>query len=242
MADPPSAAPVTAGPIALVGSGEFLPQMADVDRYLLQGRPQRAAFLPTAAGLEGAATVNRWLALGTKHYRSIGVEAVPVPVIDATGAGDPDHAARLSGAGLIYLSGGDPGHLARSLRGSRLWAAIVAAWQAGTALAGCSAGAMALSAEAPSVRRASADEAGLGVVPHVAVIPHFDRIARWNSAFVSRRTAQQRDGVTVVGIDEDTALVGGPRRWTVMGHRTVTVFDASGSSVHDVGEVLTLSP
>ena len=58
----------TPGPIALVGSGEFLPQMEEVDRYLLAGRPPRAAFLPTAAGQEGPASVSRWLALGREHY------------------------------------------------------------------------------------------------------------------------------------------------------------------------------
>ena len=45
------------GPIALVGSGEFLPVMEDVDRGLLAGRPPRAAFLPTAAGEEGPVVV-----------------------------------------------------------------------------------------------------------------------------------------------------------------------------------------
>jgi cyanophycinase-like exopeptidase len=241
MSDPPIAPPETPGPIALVGSGEFLPQMAPVDRHLLHGRAARAAFLPTAAGLEGAATVERWLALGTEHYRSLGVEPVPIPVIDATSAEDPAHAARVGGAGLIYLSGGDPAHLAASLRGSRVWAAIVDAWRAGAALAGCSAGAMALSAEAPSVRR-GADEAGLGAVPHLAVIPHFDRMARWNPAFVARRTARRAGGLTVVGIDEDTALVGGPQQWTVMGRQAVTVFNDGEPSAHRAGETLTLGP
>jgi len=43
------------GLIALVGSGEYLPVMDDVDRFLLvnsgaQGRPARVVCLPTAAG------------------------------------------------------------------------------------------------------------------------------------------------------------------------------------------------
>lgn len=230
------------GPIALVGSGEFLPQMAEVDRTLLAGRPSRAAFLATAAGLEGPETVSRWLGLGTEHYRSLGVEPVPIPVIDGDDADDAEHAALVQGAGLVYLSGGHPAYLARTLRGSRVWAAIEAAWRAGAALAGCSAGAMALSAEAPSVRGGGADEAGLGVVPHVAVIPHFDRIARWDPTLVARRTSRRSPGVTVVGIDEDTALVGGPHRWTVMGHRGVTVFGPDGPTLHRAGDTVLLEP
>ncbi|HLX88221.1 MAG TPA: hypothetical protein VKR22_07185, partial [Acidimicrobiales bacterium] len=48
------------GPVALAGSGEFLPVMEPVDRALLAGRPQRAAFLPTAAALEGDERTAYW--------------------------------------------------------------------------------------------------------------------------------------------------------------------------------------
>ncbi len=46
------------GLIALVGSGEYLPVMEDVDRYLLDslnlnGRKPRVVCLPTAAGRKG---------------------------------------------------------------------------------------------------------------------------------------------------------------------------------------------
>ena len=40
------------GPIALVGSGEYLPIMEDVERDLLRGRPPRMAQLATAAAPE----------------------------------------------------------------------------------------------------------------------------------------------------------------------------------------------
>ena len=142
----------TAGPIALVGSGEFLPQMVDVDRFLLTGRPPRAAFLPTAAGEEGAASVNRWLKLGTDHYTAMGIEPVAIPVLNADDANRADLAALIDDVGLIYLSGGNPGYIAKSLRNSLVWDAIVRAWLNGAALAGCSAGAMVLTASAPDVR------------------------------------------------------------------------------------------
>ena len=51
------------GQIALLGSGEYLSVMDDVDRYLLancgaeDGRKPRVVCLPTAAGREGDAHV-----------------------------------------------------------------------------------------------------------------------------------------------------------------------------------------
>src|SRR5919202_7053322 len=92
--------PPGAGPIALVGSGEFLPQMEAVDAGLLAGRPSRAVFLPTAAGPEGPERVDYWLRLGTDHYRRLGVEPVPLAVLDRPGADDPALAAQVAGAGL----------------------------------------------------------------------------------------------------------------------------------------------
>lgn len=241
---PPTAPP---GPIALVGSGEFLPQMADVDRFLLAGRAPRAAFLATAAGLEGPETVSRWLALGAEHYRSLGVEPVPVPVIDGDDADDPDLIGLLDGAGLIYLSGGNPAYLARTLRGRRMWDAIEGAWRAGAALAGCSAGAMALGARVPRIRDLHAPPiAGLGVVPGVEVIPHFDAFERRFPGLIAARAADPAPGVQLLGIDEDTALVtglgsvidvpagtsesSGTPSWTVMGRRSVWLLDPSDAT------------
>jgi cyanophycinase-like exopeptidase len=232
------------GPIALVGSGEFLPQMVDVDRALLAGRPQRAAFLPTAAGQEGGASVHRWLSLGEAHYAGMGVEPVPVPVLDRRDADDPALAALVASVGLVYLSGGNPGHVADSLRGTAVWAAIVAAWRAGAALAGCSAGAMALTADAPHVRsRTRTPNPGLALVPHLSVIPHFDRMASWDPDVLARARSRAGTGNVVVGIDEDTALFGGLRDWTVMGRGAVTVFGSDGSSErHAAGATVRLTP
>ncbi|MGH9019226.1 MAG: Type 1 glutamine amidotransferase-like domain-containing protein, partial [Acidimicrobiales bacterium] len=124
------------GPVALVGSGEFLEAMAPVDDALLAGRPRRVAVLPTAAGLESDERVAWWLDLARRHYEAMGVEAVPVPVRRRADAEDPALAALIDGAGLVYLSGGDPHHLAATLRGTPVLGALADAWRAGAALAG----------------------------------------------------------------------------------------------------------
>ncbi len=232
------------GPIALVGSGEFLAQMEDVDRHLLDGRPPRAVFLPTAAGEEGDVAVDHWLDLGRRHYEGLGVEAVALRVVDRTDADRADLAAQVAGAGLVYLSGGNPGYLARTLHDTLVWQAIVAAWRAGAALAGCSAGAGALTALAPDVRNGSATmQAGRAVVGHLAVIPHFDRMMAWDAGFDVRFRSVLAAGVTLVGVDEDTALVGGPGRWTVLGRQRVTVFGPNGERrAYEAGADLELLP
>jgi cyanophycinase len=197
------------GPVALVGSGEYLPVLEPVERALIRGWPPRYAQLATAAAPEGPATLARWHSLGADAAARLGVEQVVVPVDDRGGAEDPANAELVAGAGLIYLSGGNPAYLTETLRGTRVWAAIVEAWRGGAALAGCSAGAMALSANLPDVRRPRRPTIpGLGVVPMVEVLPHFDRFTGWIPDLAIRRVASAPP-VQVVGIDEQTALVGG---------------------------------
>jgi cyanophycinase-like exopeptidase len=196
----------TAGRLALVGSGEYLPVMHDIEAWLLQDRPARYVQLATAAAPEGDRSLGRWHELGAAAAARLGVEQVIVDVRTRADADDPAHAAAIAGAGLIYLSGGNPGYLARALRGTAVWSAILAEWRSGASLAGCSAGAMALGGYVPDIRHPKQGGTdGLAVVPEVRVLPHFDRYSRMIPDFVMRPLITP-DHV-VVGIDEDTALV-----------------------------------
>jgi cyanophycinase len=235
--------PVVPGPLALVGSGEFLPHMADTDRWLLADRAQRVAILPTAAGEEGDVSVDRWIGLGVDHYRSLGVESVPVRVLTREDAERADLAELLSDVGLIYLSGGNPGYVAGVLHNSVVGKAIEAAWRSGTAVAGCSAGAVALTRRAAYMRGSAMGtfEDALGLVPNMTVIPHFDQMHLWNPGFLERALDQRRPGEHLIGVDEDTSLVGGPDSWTVMGRLGVTVFGDGGSSTYAAGEQVSLT-
>jgi cyanophycinase-like exopeptidase len=229
------------GPVALVGSGEYLPIMDDVERGLLAGRARRMVQLATAAAPEGPASLRYWRELGASAARRLHVEQVWVPVVDRSNAQDPALAAMVEGAGLIYLSGGSPPYLAATLRDTAVWAAIEASWRDGAALAGCSAGAMALTAHVPDPRHPfQPAEVGLGAVPHVRVLPHFDR-------FMARLPAPALDhlitappGVTILGIDEDTALVGGPEAWEVQGRQSVWILGDDRRQEHPPGSRLVL--
>lgn len=222
------------GPVALVGSGEYLPVMAGVEGALLEGRPPRYVQLPTAAGQEGPESVGRWVRLGAEQAGRLGVEAVPVTAVDRASADDPAVAAPIEGAGLVYLSGGSPAYLAETLRGTRVWSAIVDEWQRGAALAGCSAGAMALTSWVPDIRRPDARaREGLGVVRAMRVLPHFDRLRAWAPGMADSMAEDLPPGCVLVGIDEETAIVSdGSRldRWVVHGRQSAWVYSGNGAA------------
>src|SRR5262249_36606640 len=142
-----------------------------------------------------------------------------------------DLAALIQGAGLIYLSGGNPQFLARTLRGTRVWAAIEAAWRSGAALAGCSAGAIALTDWVLAVRAPAREpEPGRRVAPWLRALPRFDRARPGAPALATRAAAGAPRGTTVIGIDEDTAIVdlaGGGRNWRVHGRQQAWVLDGA---------------
>src|SRR5258708_32781166 len=128
----------TSGPLALVGGGRVSSAMEDIDRRLLEGRPQRVVFLPTAAAPEGEERLRYWIDLGLAHYRRLGFEPVPLSVRNRSDAEDQGLAAAVEGAGLVYMSGGNPAFLAGPLRGTAVAQAIGRARPPGAAVPGCS--------------------------------------------------------------------------------------------------------
>jgi cyanophycinase len=227
VAGPARARPVSPGPLALVGSGEYLPVMAAVEGLLLAGRAPRYVQIPTAAAPEGEQSLQRWLSLGAAQADRLGVTQIPVVARDHDEADSPELAALVAGAGLVYLSGGNPAYLAKTLRGTRLWGAVVAAWQSGTALAGCSAGAMALTGWVPSMRALDREpDPGLAIVPALRVLPHFDKMLGWVPDLLTRAAMHPPAGTTVIGIDEETAIVdltGAGHSWQVHGRQQAWV-------------------
>ncbi len=226
------------GPLALVGSGEYLPQMSAIDGALLEGLgsgPKRVALLPTASGLE-AGMPACWNRMGVAHFEGLGAQATPVPLVAPADAHNAQVLAALEGADMYYFSGGNPEYVIETIRGTPAWDAIARGWQAGAALAGCSAGAMMLGGYTLSVRSVMRGQAprwvpALGIVPELVIMPHFDRMADFAGEQMFRAIlASAPAGVTLVGVDEDTALIraGAPGLWRVEGRQTVSVFGADG--------------
>lgn len=230
-----------AGPLALVGSGEFLPSTEEVDRSLLSfdGGSPRVAIIPTAAGLEGDASIERWMRLGIEHYDRLGATPIPVAAIDPASANDPDLAVLVDNADLIYFSGGDPLYVTETLRSSLVWGAVLRAWQNGAALAGCSAGAMMMGSVTASPR-ASGLRDGLGLFRRLCVIPHFDRIDRFRPGLADDVVRAAPVGTTVIGVDEHTGLVFDGAAWVVRGQQSVWVFDDGERTSYEAGEAVPL--
>ena len=230
------------GPIALVGSGEYLPVMRELEGSLLEGRAPRYVQIATAAVPDGLETLHYWHELGATQAGALGVEQVIATCATRKEANDPDVVALIQGAGLIYLSGGHPDFLAETLRGTAVWEAIVAEWKNGAALAGCSAGAMAMTSWIPSIRHPHrGGTEGLALLPHLRVIPHFDAFARRVPDLVTRYLQGKDPLVTLVGIDEETALVGGPTTWTVHGRQAVWQLGHEERVEHRAGSTLSLN-
>jgi len=200
-----------AGVLALVGSGEYSPQMQEFEEKLLQGaiargKENRFVQIPTASSHEGEVSRNKWQRLGREQAERIGCEWVYLPIHEREDAFAPDFIEAITGAGLIYFSGGDPHRIAEVFTGSPVWDAIVNSWQSGSSLAGCSAGAMAFGGTIMGIRR-SHHSPGLGIVPGVEVIPHYDKMLGWLPERVTAFVLRPDATTALIGIDENTALV-----------------------------------
>lgn len=227
-----------AGALALVGSGEYLEAMNETDLNLLAtlGGPEQArvVLIPTASGLE-AGMPRYWSDLGLAHFGRLGAKVEEVWLVERAHAADPAILDVLSQANFFYFSGGNPVYLTETLQDTPAWEIISKAHLRGAVLAGCSAGAMAFGGYTLSVRAMMQGQppqwvAALGMLPGVATIPHFDRMANFITPELFKAVvASAPVGVTLLGVDEDTALVllpdGG---WQVMGRQSVSVFDRGG--------------
>lgn len=235
------------GLIALLGSGEYLPVMNEVDAYLLahcgaNGRKPRVVCLPTAAGQESEASINRWMKMGMDHFTALGAEVEALPVTDEATANDLNHAAAVEEADLVYFSGGNPMYLYQTMKDSLVWKAAEKVWERGGVYAGCSAGAMILGREVPDFRMLGSRTIPVfGLVPAAFILPHFDAIPLFGKPLVSVTRKRLHDGEVMVGIDENTAIVGRANEpWTVMGNAQAHVFTKKDTKSYAAGEKFTL--
>jgi len=205
------------------GTGD--PLVAIVPTAAARGRPDLAAAngeraFRAAAGRAGAA-----------------IRLATIPVLTRADAADPAHAATLASASVISFPGGDPDLIPAVLRDTPAWAAIVDAVGRGGCLAGASAGAMALGSR---LWTAGGGVPGLGLVPGIAVLPHFapGRIGRWRGAVEAGGAP-----LTWLGLDEQTLVLGRPGGdWIVAGRGRAHVIplESNEGPSFGPGEVLRL--
>ena len=206
------------GVLALVGGAEWQ-EGCTFDAELLDASGgAEVLVLPTAAAYEhperAVETAARW-------FEGLGGKVRGLMVLGRPDADDQANADAVASAGFVYLGGGSPLHLRSVLKETKVWDALVHAWQGGAVVAASSAGAMVLGD--PMVDpRGGAYTLGLGLIEQLALIPHHDT---WPAERAHRTMQLAPRGVPLVAVDERTALIrGADGGWRVAGAGSAQVF------------------
>jgi len=208
------------GPVGLLSSDEFLAVAEPFDRALLAVTGSRVG-LVLAADPRAARHSAR---LGLAHYRRLGGEPFVVDVLEREQA----TAEAVPNCDVLFLAGGDPARLLACLRETPFWEEALKRWRGGMALAGSSAGAMALCRYSlqphPGDRMPKHWTDGLGPIERVGLAVHAKaRPVEW-----LRHIAAEAP-VPVVALDDGVGLVlraGEPA--TVAGDGRAWVIDPNG--------------
>ena len=183
--------------ICLQGGAEFGPDCRGMDLELLRlagGGP--VVVVPLAADVgrdyDGAARH------ALRYYEELG--APDVVVVEDPRRGADRVRDLVVDASLVVLPGGSPSRLLDGLRAYGVDLAIAEALSRGAVVMGASAGAMVLCGKTVLPDRGGLLVEGLGLVPDLVVLPHFE----------SRQAARLHE--LLAGLDEDEVAVGIPEQ------------------------------
>jgi len=213
---------------SLLGSGEFLPWSEPVDRRMVAEADGdgRVLILPTASAPEGKDVFERWGSLGLAHFSRLDIPAEVLDLRTREDADDPRLVSRLDGASAVYFSGGNPAYLSATLRDTEFWKVLLKQLDRGMGYAGCSAGVTCLSEttfDSDSQDMNAIFKPGLGLIPRTVFGPHWDIVDTWIAGARDFIVGSVPDGYTFVGLDEDTAMLGDGRSWSVVGRSGIHV-------------------
>jgi len=226
------------GSILLEGGAEFGGRMAEPDLRALElagGFDAPVCILPTAAAPDhnheraGRNGVRWFTHLGARQVRLL-------PLIDRASADQTSIAAAIRDSHLIYLLGGFPQYLGKTLAGSLSAQAMLDAYQAGAVIAGSSAGAMVLCQHYYSPETGEI-LAGLNWVPNACLIPHHDTFGKGWAPELRRLLPED----VLIGVDEQTGMIrdGAKGSWTVHGKGRVRLYRGGKTEVYQRGEKFT---
>lgn len=230
------------GYLVLEGGAEFGGLMSEPDRRALElagGPAVPVTIIPTAAAPDH--NDQRAGNNGVRWFRSLGASQVSmVPITDSASARDSVLAARVRSSRLIYLLGGFPGYLCKTLKGSLCWQAVLEAYAEGAVLAGSSAGAMVLCQYYFDPAHQQVVE-GLNLLPASCVLPHHNTFGqRW-----AARLSTLLPEVTLLGIDERTGMLddgrdAGKHTWQVYGQGVITLYRHGQPSIYGSGQLFSV--
>jgi cyanophycinase-like exopeptidase len=215
-----------------------------IDDGIKNGKRPIYVQIPTAAGKESPDRLEYWKQLGKSQADRLGVDSIFLPIFTREDANNPDYVTLIHDSALMYMSGGDPHHLAETLMDTPLWSAMQENWRTGASLAGCSAGAMVLSSHIPNFRLLKkSPTAGLNLLPEIRVIPHFNKFFKWIPESAAKVLLHVPDNSILIGVDEMTAIVkrSGDEHWVVVGEAKVHVLKGMPDQQLGDGEIITVA-
>ena len=176
---------------------------------------------------------------GEIWFKGLGAtRARALPLMDRVSAENRRLAELLDESKLIYLLGGSPDFLAKTLMGSLCWNAVISAYGKGAVLAGSSAGAMVLCEHYvdPGENKL---EPGLNLLPGVCVLPHHNTFGKGWARGLTRKYPQ----ILFVGIDEETGIINdGPEgQWQIYGKGGAMIYRGGWSKGYTKGDFFDLS-
>ena len=223
-----------AGSLVVVGGGGTGPEIVAKALELSGGANAIVAVLPQSSAVPeaGDSSVTMWLAAGAREAAKIAFT-------------DPDAAAKLRRATLIWMPGGDQNRFMKAIEGTGLAEVIRERHRAGTTVGGTSAGAAVLAEEMFTgdadlksiIAGATVTAKGLGIWPEVLIDQHFLKRQRDNRLISA---VLDRPALVGVGIDEGTAVIVKNDALEVVGKSSVVIVDARKAKV-DKGSPGTLA-
>ena len=229
-----------AGPLALVGGDELHPGNEPQDALLAEAAADGPAYVIATA----AARHRPELAVAHAHewFARFGLDVVELPVRTKTQARSAETAALASGRDVLLPGGRRSGHRSRRAGAARPSGEPSSRrGDGGAALAGSSAGAMALGrwtlirgarpggprTSVPRRARAGAERRRAAALRHVR--PGVGGVCLGG---------RPSDDVILLGIDERAAAVWSDGRWRAMGDGGVTVITSEGERAFVSGEAI----
>ena len=224
------------GTLVIVGGGGMPQEIMDAFLLASGGKGGTVGIIPTSTSDPDGA-LKEW----KEDLEKAGLQFVALDVRQREDAENPQFLAAAARCTGFWFSGGDQNRVGDKIVGTPLQALVLNRYRAGACIGGTSAGAAIMSKvmltgddrngkEALSEFGAGAYQTreGMGFLPaNVVVDQHFLRRGRENRLF---SLLMEHPTFLGLGIDEATALVVKDGQATVLGQRSVMVFDGSGLS------------
>ena len=225
------------GYLLLEGGAEFGGQMREPDLKAIElagGFEAPIRVIPTAAAPDH--NHQRAGNNGVRLFQSLGAkDVISIPLIDTPSANHEEIVQSLRAAKLIYMLGGFTHYLGQTLKDSLAWHAALEAYEHGAVIAGSSAGAMVMCEFYYDPGEGQVHQ-GLNLVSNALVLPHHNAFGKsW-----APRLTKQIPEVTLIGIDEQTGMLGESGKWAVYGRGAVTLYQNNTQSITKSGNSFSL--